>query len=103
MADTADLKTKQFAQVLSTVPSGVPVATQCKQLVFSVSHNPVLRGLVVGLGSLFLLLLIRPPFVLSFEYDKTRPWKGRSCLSWVSMFAVATLAAAAAVIIPWVW
>jgi hypothetical protein len=102
MADNGDLKTQQFAQVLSAVPTGVPVGLRCRRFVGSLVQSPLLRALFVGLGALFILLLVRPPFVLSFEYDKTRPWKGRSYLSWLSVFAVALLAAAAAAGVPWV-
>jgi len=103
MADSGrDLKTQQFAQVLSAVPPSAPATVRCRLFVDSVAQSPALRALFVGLGALFILLLVRPPFVLSFEYDKTRPWKGRSYLSWLSVSAVAALAAGAAALIPWV-
>ena len=102
MADGGDLKTQQFAQVLSAVPQSVPATVRCQRFVGSVSQSPALRALFVGLGALFILLLVRPPFVLSFEYDKTRPWKGRSHISWLSVLAVVALAAGAAALIPWV-
>jgi hypothetical protein len=101
MADIRDLKTQQFAQVLSAVPVGVPVVIRCQRLLDSVAQSAALRALLVGLGALFVLLLVRPPFMLSFEYDKTRPWKGRSHVSWLSVMAVVTLAAAAAAAVPW--
>ena len=98
-----DLKTQQFAQVLSAVPTAnIPAGIQCRRFLVTTSKNPALRALFVGIGSLFILLLVRPPFVLSFEYDKTRPWRGCSRLSWLSVVLVTTIMAAIAALVPWV-
>lgn len=101
MTDTGgDLKTQQFAQVLSAVPAGEPAVLRCRRFVYSATRHPALRALFIGLGGIFLILLIRPPFVLSFEYDKTRPWKACSRISWISVLIVAFLVAGAAAVVP---
>ena len=49
---------------------------------------------VCGLAALTasLLLLLRPPFVLSFEHDRDRPWRSKQSLSWTSLLACTLLA-----------
>lgn len=101
MADGGDLKTRQFAQVLSAVPASIPAAVQYRRFMGTVSQNALLRALLVGAAVVFVLLLVRPPFVMSFEHDKTRPWRGCSKISWLSVFAVTLLAAGAAALVPW--
>ena len=100
-----DLKTMQFAQVLSSLPqSDTTAKEQCQWALATVTAGPAARGALVALCALFiLLLLVRPPFVVSFEYDKTRPWKGRSTVSWASVCIVAFIAGSAAAALPWLW
>jgi hypothetical protein len=49
----------------------------------------------LAIGALVLLLLTRPPFVVCFEYDQRRPWKGTQRVSWISVVVVATVVTAA--------
>ena len=97
----ADLRTQQFAQALSSVPIGAPVAVECRRLVDRLSGNLWLRGGAVTLLSVLILLLVRPPFVMAFEYDRSRPWKARAHVSWLSVLLVALLVGGAAVVVPW--
>jgi len=98
--DAVDLKTRQFAQVLAAIPTNRPISVECTQLAGRIGNSAPLRALFVGLVSAFMLVLIRPPFVLCFEHDKTRPWKGRSFISWVSVLVVSLLVALASFLIP---
>jgi hypothetical protein len=100
--DATDLKTRQFAQVLSAVPSNEPVVLECKKLIDRAGESASLRATFVAILSFFILLLIRPPFVMSFEYDRTRPWKGRSCVSWPSVIFVVLLMAVSSFLVPMV-
>lgn len=101
-AEYGDLKSRQFAQVLSSVPTAAcePAAVRCRKFLQSAAQNAFLRSVLVGLCSAALLLLIRPPFVIAFEYDKTRPWKARSHISWLSVACASILAGGAAGAIP---
>lgn len=42
-------------------------------------------------ASTFVLLVFRPPFVIVFEYDGKRPWKGRERVSFTSIIVVTIL------------
>jgi hypothetical protein len=98
--DALDLKTRQFAQVLSAMPSEAPVIIQCRRFLEIVSSSSLLRAAMVALSSAFLALLIRPPFIMSFEHDRTRPWKGRSYVSWLSVLMVILIMGAASFLVP---
>lgn len=100
-----DLRTQQFARVLSAFPEEttppVPTTVKCQRLLGAVgTSGPIARAALVGAATVCVLLLVRPPFVLAFEYDKTRPWKGRSHISWLSIALVAVLASCAAAFVP---
>jgi hypothetical protein len=48
--------------------------------------SPALCLLCTAVAALSMLLVLRPPFVLHFEYDARRPWKGSMRLSWFAVF-----------------
>ena len=50
----------------------------------AVSETPVLMTLLSA-AVLCTLLLVRPPFVLKFEQDQRRPWRGCTRISWLSV------------------
>ena len=50
----------------------------------AVSETPILISLLSA-TALITLLLIRPPFVLKFEQDQRRPWRGCTRISWFSI------------------
>ena len=52
------------------------------------SSCPLLSLGTTAVLALAILLLVRPPFVLLFEHDKTRPWRGKVRVSWMAVFVV---------------
>ena len=48
--------------------------------------SPTLCLLCTTVAALAMLLILRPPFVLHFEHDARRPWKGSMRLSWFAVF-----------------
>ena len=94
------MKTQQFEQLMSSFPTGEPTVERCRKVLDSIGHNVALRALLVGLCAVAIMLLVRPPFVLAFEYDKTRPWKASSRVSWLAVLLVGLLAAGAAGALP---
>jgi len=50
----------------------------------AVSETPFLLVLLAT-AVLCTLLLVRPPFVLKFEQDQRRPWRGCTRISWFSV------------------
>ena len=66
------------------------------------ADNYVLRLGVSFAVSLALLLVLRPPFVLSFTYDVERPWNSQCSVCWTSVLAVSAMASAACVALPMV-
>jgi hypothetical protein len=55
------------------------------------------RALVAGATTLAALLVIRPPFVMSYRSDGQRPWRASAAVSWPAVgLAVLAMAAAAA-------
>jgi len=53
--------------------------------------SPPLALAVTGLLALSLLLVIRPPFILRFEHDARRPWKGAVSVSWFGVLVTLVL------------
>jgi len=49
----------------------------------AVSETPLLIVLLAT-AVLCTLLIVRPPFVLKFEQDQRRPWRGCTTISWSS-------------------
>jgi hypothetical protein len=56
------------------------------------------RALVAGATTLAALLVIRPPFIMSYRSDGHRPWRASATVSWpaVGLTVLAMAAAAAA-------
>ena len=52
-----------------------------------VEATPYAQELVVATGAFVLLLLLRPPFVMSYTYSSKQPWLCRGRLSWPAVVA----------------
>ena len=50
------------------------------------SASPALCLVCTSVLALAILVVVRPPFVLHFEHDARRPWKGTMRLSWFALF-----------------
>ena len=61
--------------------------------------SPALVLCSTAVAALAIVLVIRPPFVLLFEHDSRRPWRGKMQISWFSTLVavLVTLVAAAAI------
>ena len=71
-----------------------------KSLSVSLPVRPILLSLLSLFAAFSLLLLLRPPFVMIFDIDELRPWRGTKRVSWISVAIVSSLAAG----VPWaVW
>lgn len=71
----------------------VHIARACAESRAVVTTATVLLALTI-------LLITRPPFVLRFEHDARRPWKGVMRVSWLAVMFTVLIAAAAAVGLP---
>jgi hypothetical protein len=72
-------------------------ATQYAQLCAS---TPALTLCATALLAVCLLLVIRPPFVLIFEQDARRPWRGSTRVSWFALAVAALVTALLAATLP---
>jgi len=63
------------------------VATGCA----AASQQRTLLILGLAVATVLLLILLRPPFVMAFEYDQRRPWRGGSHVSWLSITCVTSV------------
>jgi len=105
-----DRRSGEFARALAAAeltappqePAAPPVLQQlrgaCRRVV---SEGPV-TVLALALAALALLLLLRPPFVLKFEQDQRRPWRGCTRLSWSSVAVAVALVALAPLLLRFV-
>ena len=58
-------------------------------------EQPLTLALLAALVSFAALALLRPPFVMHFEYDQERPWRGSQRVSWLSVVVVCSVVAGA--------
>jgi len=94
-----DRRSNAFAKVLASADVDVEETTKdtvmqqvrdvCKM---AVSEGPV-AATMIALATLLILLLVRPPFVLKFEQDQRRPWRGCTRISWSSVGVTVALVA----------
>jgi hypothetical protein len=56
--------------------------------------NLLLRSVTVAVVAAVILLILRPPFVLTFTYDAERPWNTRCEVCWTSIIAATSLVVA---------
>lgn len=52
------------------------------------NRSPVLSLFITALLVATILVIVRPPFVLTFSTDSRRPWRGSMNLCWFSVFVV---------------
>ena len=77
----SDLKSQQFQAAISN-------ATETNQTDFDAKFisklldNPRFMIFLTVLGSMTILLSLRPPFLYKLEIDKKRPWRATYSLSW---------------------
>lgn len=67
------------------------------------SHNRALTLLALAVASVLVLLLLRPPFVMAFEYDQRRPWRGGVQVSWLSVICVTAMVVMVPVAVHLAW
>jgi hypothetical protein len=99
-----DLRTQQFSQAISALPTD-DVKTQvfgeqCKAAFLTASSSPALMATLTTLAGFAILMVIRPPFVLTVEQDASRPWKSKSSFNWLSAAACVALLVLAVMLIP---
>jgi len=58
-------------------------------------EKPLVLSLLTALVAFAILAILRPPFVMHFDYDRDRPWRGAQRISWLSVFVVCSVAAGA--------
>ena len=97
MTLAADLREQQFLSALAAADAssreyaGVPLRDRLADVVATLDDSPGLLSVTLALSCVALLLVVRPPFVLNFEHDLRRPWRGRASLCWTSVCAVTAL------------
>lgn len=87
------LRSDEFAKALGGDRSLEEVHTVARfrdSCVLLLSRAPFLL-LALAVASAVLLLAVRPPFVVSFEYDQKHPWKGSQSVSWVGVVVTTLL------------
>jgi len=72
-----------------------PVLQQFRAVCRRALSETPLTIAVLALATLAVLLVVRPPFVLRFEQDQRRPWRGTTSLSWSSVAVTVFLVALA--------
>lgn len=94
-----DRRNAEFARALATAdvaipePEATPVAQQLRRACRRVVSEGPVTILALALTALALLLLLRPAFVLKFEQDQRRPWRGCTRISWSSVAVAVALVA----------
>lgn len=98
-----DLRTQQFSAVFSAVENTEdhPIAAKTKTLCRQVFNNEFVAALVTGVCTAFILLVVRPPFIVRFDIDRHKPWQARSHVSWVAVAVISALIGLCALAIPW--
>lgn len=100
MSGGDDLRARRFSQAveqaLTSAQRDESWVRDAKEAILASRATSVL--LVAVLAAL-LLLVIRPPFVMRFEHDRRRPWRGSAHVAWRSVLATASLTAALALLL----
>lgn len=91
-----DRRENAFCQVLASADAEAQrpaIMGSLKQACYkAVSETPLLL-ISLAVASLCVLLLVRPAFVLKFEQDQRRPWRGCTRVSWCSVVVAVLLVA----------
>ncbi len=94
----ARLRAEQFATAMQ---SEAPKMHWSQDLiVHHLSESPTLRAVAGSVVVVALLLIVRPPFILSFHFDSKRPWRASCRVSWIAVIFVTLIAAAAVAVAP---
>lgn len=72
----------------------------CTNLQRQLDESLVFRALLFASVTILVLLVFRPPFAMSFRYDKRRPWRADASLSWPSVLAFAAVSTSVACALP---
>ena len=93
MASAAEHFGRVLAEAAETTAAPPAVATppRWRIVVDAVAESSALTALVVAAGSVVLLVLLRPPFVVRFERDAQRPWRGSASTCWLSVLTATAL------------
>jgi uncharacterized membrane protein len=100
--EAIDLRTQQFSAVFSAVESSEehPVAVKTKMFCRQVFSNEFLVAVMTGLCTAFILVIIKPPFIVRFNIDKHKPWQARSNISWMAIAVISAMVGICALVIP---
>jgi hypothetical protein len=89
---------------LLTTAEAASLQLRLRNVVAQLGECRWFMSLVLVCLAFAVLLVLRPPFVLVFKYDATRPWRGSSSICWLSLtvvaFVTAALSAAAPFLLP---
>jgi hypothetical protein len=97
-----DSRSKQLEQILaSAAVDDVALHTRCKSWIqTTVKDNVAVRAFCIGVIGFIILMVLKPPFVMSFQYDERRPWKAVSSISWISVITTLAVLVLTAVVVP---
>lgn len=98
-----------FSQLFSEAPLTLetppapPALERVKLICHRVMTETSLLLFVLVSSSLAMLLIIRPAFVLKFEQDQRRPWRGCTRLSWISVTTTLLLVSLLPFLLCFIW
>lgn len=98
MQEQVDLG-KNYLQELFKEQIGAPPPAY-KQLQQQLEESVALRAFFFASLACAVLLVTRPPFVMTFQYDKRKPWRAEASVSWSSLLTFAALSAGVACALP---
>ena len=103
----AELRSQHFSQALAAAdgaaaPGLVPeeAAPTLRQRALALTEHPVALAAALALTCLAVLLVVRPPFALTFEHDQRKPWRGRSRVCWIAVLATTAIVVGAVSAVP---
>ena len=99
-SEAAELRAQQFATAMQSADPPVAFPERARAWAWGFSGSIWARGSSAGFLALAILLVLRPPFVLSFHYDSRRPWRASTQMCWFALTLTALLVAAAAALLP---
>ena len=92
-----DRRGNAFCQVLASVDAAEAqqpaIVGSLKQACYKAASETPLLIISLTASVLCVLLLVRPAFILKFEQDQRRPWRGCTRISWYSVFSTLMLVA----------
>ena len=84
----------------SSAPPETRLRMGTTQCVRACSKSVPLTLVSVALLSVCILLIVRPPFVMLYDHDADRPWRGTLRVSWTAVFVAMLITTAASAALP---